>query len=138
MSRENGKPEAQSVAIPPAEWAVAAIGATLVLAALVVLIWDGLYGSHSPPQVSLAVGEIIRVPDGYLVEVQVTNRGAGTAEALGIRGSLARWPQDHSPESAEAELAFLPGRSHRKVGLYFRSDPRKGQLSLYAVGFSDP
>jgi uncharacterized protein (TIGR02588 family) len=137
MSRENGKKQRDSGAIPPAEWAVAALGALLVCAAVGILIWEGFYGSQAPPDITLRVENIQAVSAGYLVKVLAINRGGSTAASLQIRGTLMDG-KGGTRESSEAKLDYLPGQSHGRLGLYFRSDPRQGQLLLYATGFQEP
>ena len=41
-------------------------------------------------------------------------------------------------ETAEAVFDYVPAHSTRKGGLYFKDDPRTGQLTLTAKGYIDP
>jgi uncharacterized protein (TIGR02588 family) len=139
MSREiGGTANRETGAIPPAEWAVAAVGLVLVIAVVSILSWENLRGRGKPPDIRLSIDQIqTSSSGGFLVQVEVENAGEETASGLKVRGMLDN-EQASVQESAEAELDFLPGASKRKVGLYFRSDPRQGHLTLFASGYQEP
>lgn len=120
--------------IPPVEWAVAALGAVLLVAMLWVLVARG--GGDRPPDVVLRAADVHRVTAGWLVDVEVENRGDRTASALLLEGRVLR---GGAPVArAEAELDHLPGHSVRRVGLYLDVDPASGTLEVRPVGFAAP
>jgi uncharacterized protein (TIGR02588 family) len=35
-------------------------------------------------------------------------------------------------------IAYVPGESVRRAGLFFKNDPRKHELRVRALGYADP
>jgi uncharacterized protein (TIGR02588 family) len=122
--------------IPVTEWVVAAIGAALVAATIGYLVWLALSRDEAPPDVRVAQTGVVALQDGWLVTFRATNAGATAAAELLIEGELAG---DAGPvETSEATIDYLPPRSEREGGLFFRRDPRDHELHLRAKGYVNP
>ena len=131
---KNKKKEAE---IPAAEWIVAALGALIVVAALATLVVDVVSNDKSAPRITIAVDSVVPSGGAHLVAVSAHNRGGGTAAELKVEATLV--DEDGSPvERSEASLDYLPQRSVRRLGLYFRGDPRRYRIDVRPVGYQEP
>ena len=134
-SKPASKPAARTAArpkVPMLEWAAAAIGLVLALTVIGVILTEALQGEDTPPALTVHASSIEAFDGGYTVEVEVKNAGSRTASAVVIEGEL------NGSEIAEATIDYVPARSAAKGGLVFRSDPRAGDLKLYAKGYVEP
>ncbi|MGH8496417.1 MAG: hypothetical protein ACREVN_09825 [Gammaproteobacteria bacterium] len=121
---------------PPAEWIVGAIGLVLVVAVIVVLMREAVRNDTSPPSVSASVIGIHPQPEGYLVQIRVTNAGGTTVSALTVEGRLMNGSRE--VEAGEATIDYVPAHSQRKAGLFFSRDPRSLELELRPTGYQEP
>jgi uncharacterized protein (TIGR02588 family) len=122
--------------IPVTEWVVAAIGAVLVAATIGYLVWLALSRDEAPPDVRVAAAGVVALQNGWLVKFRATNAGATAAAELLIEGELVG--EGGPVETSEATIDYLPPRSEREGGLFFRRDPRRHELHLRAKGYVDP
>jgi uncharacterized protein (TIGR02588 family) len=122
--------------IPLAEWAAAAVGLMIVLAALALLVIEAVRGSGSPPDIQVSVLAVESQENTYLVRFRITNRGGSTAAQLVIEGALTL--QDGVTERRQVTLDYVPARSMRGGGLFFTSDPSKGHFGVRAIGYQEP
>lgn len=134
MSEE--EPRGHAHGISRWEWLVAALGLSMLVATIWILLAARFDLPRRPPDVAVRVREVVRVSNGWLVRIEAENAGDETAAGLRIQGALAR--AGAAPEQAETQLDFLPGRSTRRAGLFFAADPRAGRLELRAVSFQEP
>jgi uncharacterized protein (TIGR02588 family) len=132
-------PGAGSERISKWEWATAALGVVLVVAAVGALLYEGLARPTPPPDVTVRVERVLPVRAGFLLEFVAVNRGSETAAGLTVRGELrARGAGAPALETREAALDYLPGRSERKGGLFYARDPRTHAVTLQALGYQEP
>ena len=117
---------------PLIEWLIGGLGALLFSAIIAVLAASALGGGDAPPDVRLRVDAISVVRGGYLVEFTAENSGDRVAADVEIAAALT------GGESARAHFDYLPPHASRRGGVFFRSDPRAGELTLSAQGYSDP
>jgi uncharacterized protein (TIGR02588 family) len=130
-------PAAATGEAPPFwEWVAAAIGLLLVLACMGYLGLQALRGDAGTPDPVVELVEVREQGGQFLARVRVSNRSRGTAEALVIAGELRQDGQ--VLERSEMEFEFLPGVSAREGGLFFRHDPRRGELRLAPVSYRAP
>lgn len=131
-------PEGRDDGAPPlSEWIAAAIGLLLVLACAGVLGWHAWQGEEGPPDPSLQVGGIDALPGGgFIVRLQVRNKGSQAAADLHVSGELRSG--DGAPQRSQALIDHVPAGSSREAGLYFTQDPRQGRLSVRAEGYRKP
>lgn len=118
------------------EHIVAFIGLILVLGSLGFLLYQGIWGDNSPPDVIVELAEVRDSGDDYLVEFKARNEGGTTAAEVRIAATLTR--DGHQVEETEASLDYVPAGSERRGGLFFRNDPRAGELELRASGYQIP
>jgi uncharacterized protein (TIGR02588 family) len=134
-----GRPDRPRISDPDPplwEWAVAALGAVVLLAVLGFLAWETWRLDHSPPDPRLSVEKVVEQPGSrYLVIVRAENRGSQAAASLKISGRLRA---GGTVESSDTEFQYLPGASHREAGLFFTHDPRGGELTLSVESYQQP
>ena len=123
---------------PPSwEWAVAALGAVVLLAVVGFLAWETWRLDHSPPDPRLSVEKVVEQPGPrYLVIVRAENRGSQPAAALKVSGRQRAG--DATVETSDTEFQYLPGASKRRAGLFFTHDPRRGELTLSVESYQQP
>jgi uncharacterized protein (TIGR02588 family) len=118
------------------EWLVAALGLVLVLTTVTYLLVQAMRGPAVPPDVVVRVDSIAPTSaGGYLVQFRAANAGDETAAGLTVVGEL----RDASGvETSRTPLDYLPGHSERGGGLFFRRDPRRATVRLWAEGYQEP
>ena len=122
--------------IPPLEWAVGALGALIVALVVGFLLYQGLAGDASPPEIHVEIKSIAAVRDGFRVQLEARNVGGEAAAQVTIEGVLSR--PGAEPERSAVTLGYLPAHSERGGGLFFSTDPRAGELSVRARSYEDP
>ena len=120
----------------PLEWALAALGGVIVAAALAFLIYEGIAGDRSAPDIKIEIKESAPVRNGYRVRFEAMNEGGEAAANVIIEGELAKG--ETSVETSEASIGYLPAHSERGGGLFFNRDPRSFELRVRARGYEDP
>jgi uncharacterized protein (TIGR02588 family) len=120
---------------PPLEWAAGAFGALVFCGMLGVLISTGLSGADNPPSISVDVERVVATENGYLLEFAAYNEGDVTAAAVEI---VAELKAGGEMQERRARFDYLPPRSERRGGFFFETDPRQGDLRVYADGYNDP
>lgn len=121
------------------EWTVAALGALLVASCIGYLAWLAFAARDPARVVDPRVHVLAIEPTGggqFHVRVQVHNAGAVPAAALKVAGQLREGGR--VVEEAETEFEFLPAQATREAGLFFRQDPRRGELALFARSHQAP
>ena len=118
------------------EWVAAAVSTVLVLAVVGYLLYDAVARPQTPPSVQVRADTVLQADGLWLVRFRATNHGHQTAADLKVEGALMR--ADSSVETSEAVLDYVPGRSVRRGGLFFRHDPRAYRLELRALGYQEP
>lgn len=119
------------------EWAAAALGLLLVLAAAGYLVYEGVSAPDGPPDVTVRADTIVPVHGGWLVRFTARNEGGSTAAGATIQGVLT----DDGAREVEREhtvIDYLPRGSARRGGLVFRADPRRDRLELRLTAFEAP
>jgi uncharacterized protein (TIGR02588 family) len=136
--RRAGKtpPEERTGTTTPLEWVAALLGLVVVLAALVVLVHQALLGGDGPPVIATEVTAVERGGGSYRVEVRVVNRGGRTAAQLKIEGTIEG--PGGVPETSDTVIDYLPAHSTQPINLLFTRDPRRAQLAVRVVSFTDP
>jgi uncharacterized protein (TIGR02588 family) len=132
-----GKPQEHSAEpASPWEWAVAALGAILLAGAIGYMAYFAIGKNSEPPAIVITQRAITPSGSGYLVLVDIANRGNSTAASLTIAGELKRGGS--TIETRRVTLDYLPRHSERRTGLFFTKDPNRFQLELYPVGYTEP
>jgi len=118
------------------EWIVAIVSATLVLALLGYLIYDGTRWPRTPPDVTVEVHSIQKAGSGYMVLFRARNNGRITAAEVVVEGELEA--DSGKVERSETTIDYVPARGEQRGGLYFSGDPQRSRLRLRAHGYRDP
>jgi uncharacterized protein (TIGR02588 family) len=118
------------------EWVAAAVSTLLVLFVIGTMLYDALARPQTPPSVRVQADTVLQADGLWLVRFRARNHGHETAAAVKVQGELMRGAQ--SVETSEAVLDYVPGRSVRHGGLFFRHDPRTFRLELRALGYQEP
>ena len=128
------KPSA--TAIPPLEWAAAAVGFALVCGVLGVMVWLGLTRGDAPAEVSVRAEVVAPAAGGYVVTIRAINTGGTTAADVMVEGELRG--AGGVAETSTMTFKYLAPHSERRGGLFFEKDPRQFKLELRAKGYESP
>ena len=132
--QESSEDEGQRPAISPAEWIAVGISAAIVVGAVVTLLLHAPR-DRTPPDLVVTVDHVDPVTAGFLVRFTVENKGGTTAAHVVVRGESRGSAEGEDPE---AVFDYVPDGSQRRGGLLFKTDPRRGALTLRAVGYREP
>jgi uncharacterized protein (TIGR02588 family) len=122
--------------IPIVEWVFAGFGAALVLAAIAILLHSAATSPPSAPRLSVRVTSIEPAGEQFVVLLEAFNEGGSTAADARIEAELRQ--NGSIIERSETTLDFIPPKSRRRAGVFFRQDPRRSHLTLRAAGYRDP
>ncbi len=120
----------------PLEWLTAALGAVLVLGTVGIMLYGALRNSPAPPQIEIAVDQIVETGSGYVVTFTARNRGSTTAAGLVVEGTLRG--ENGEVEQSTVTITYVPSEAREKAGLYFTQDPRRYRLELRPLGYEQP
>jgi uncharacterized protein (TIGR02588 family) len=120
-----------------AEW-VTLSAATLVLTTIVGLVcYTWVSDKHESPILSVTNKEKIREVDGqFYVPFEIINTGGETAESVQIMAELKI--NNEVTETGEQQIDFLSSSEKEEGAFVFRTDPRKGQLTLRVASYKSP
>jgi uncharacterized protein (TIGR02588 family) len=122
--------------IPRGEWIAAAIGATLVVAAISILVYHAATSANSPPRLTVRAVSTGSAGEQFLVQIEVENHGGSTAAGVTVEAELL--DRGAVIERSEATLEFVPPASTQRAGVFFSRDPRRSELKLRASGYHEP
>lgn len=122
--------------IPALEWVISGIGLVIVAAAIGVLLYEAIAGDKSPPDVKLNVQSIAQRESGFLVKVRAENIGGEPAAQVDVSAELVE--QGKVVETNGTQFDHLPPRSEKEAGVFFKRDPRQGEIRLRAHGYQEP
>lgn len=119
------------------EWVMAIAGGIIAVGLLGLIAWEAVSGGdQGPPLVELRLERVTSTSAGYVVEIAARNRGARTAAALEIEGTLRS--DGETVETSHAVLDYLPGKSRRNLGLIFTRNPARHRLEVRPTGYQEP
>jgi uncharacterized protein (TIGR02588 family) len=119
------------------EWVIAAAGAAITIAAIGLMVSEGLEHSEGEvPDVVVKADSIVEVSAGYVLVFSAINEGDATAAAVQVTGTL--FADTGIVEERSTTMDFVPTRSQRGGGLIFRLDPRAFRVTLRAEGYQKP
>jgi uncharacterized protein (TIGR02588 family) len=121
---------------PTWEWAVAGIGTVLLVGTLGFLAYEALQSDDGPPVPRVRVTSVDAHPSGFVARFSVENESRATAGNLRITGVLLQ--DGKEVERSATEFLFVPGRSAREGGLFFRRDPRLHALEVRPESYQKP
>lgn len=117
------------------EWVAGAIGLVMVLASVGYLARAALQPA-TPPRVAIVVDSVSAGGGMHVVHFTALNEGRATAASVTVEGELSTG--SGTPVRSTTTVDFVPAGSSRSGGLYFRDDPRRGQLVVRALGYAEP
>ncbi len=122
--------------IPPAEWAVAGLGAILVMATIAMLIFGSTQMTSGVPQLRVRVDSVVDAGGGaWVARFTALNRGNSTAADVVLEAVVGEGP---GRQASTVTIDYLPPRSERTGGFLFSRDPGLGPIEARAVGYRDP
>lgn len=129
----------QAGAGPWWEQAIGGVGVLLVLGLLAFLLYEA-WQPATPPEIVVSVQRVLSVEGGYLVELEARNEGESTAATVEVEGTLTAPDDPHAAAVATSSLTFdyLPSKSTRRGGLFFKEDPAQYTLEVRALGYVEP
>lgn len=117
-----------------AERTVAVVGLLIFGGMLAVLVYYGLQPT-TPPDLQVRLGEVQKLGERYHAEVVARNEGSETAASTQVVGRLSG---TRGKEAAVITFDYIPPASESRGGMYFRSDPRQGELRFDVAGYRSP
>jgi uncharacterized protein (TIGR02588 family) len=127
---------ARNSATPALEWLLGAIGAALLLAAVALLVRDGLNRTQRPGVVEARVLDVARAGTAFVVRFELRNSGDETLSNLRVTARLA--DGDSVIETASTTIDYLPAHSTHAGGFYLRHDPDRYTLAIAPEGYQVP
>lgn len=115
---------------------VGLLGLMLICGTIIFLLWSAPRTDEEALDFSFTVHEAMALGSRFLVLLDVRNTGDHTASELGLEARLS--PQQGDTESVEMTIAYLAAGSTQRVGIYFDTDPRDGNLEFRALGYQKP
>ena len=100
------------------------------------MLYQHFAEDRTPPLVAIEVQSVVPSGDGYVVTIDVTNRGSAVASGLVIEGVLNDTAT--AVETSTITIDYVPSGSHRQAGLYFSRDPGRFNLQIRPKGYVDP
>ena len=134
--RDRDDKKKTSPEIPPLEWVVSALGLLIVACAVGVLLYEGIAGDKSPPDITLTVQSIDPRQNGFLVKIHAENIGGEPAARVDILAELMEG--EKVVETCGTQFEHLPPRSKREAGVFFQRDPRQTKIRLQTKGYEEP
>lgn len=126
----------KSDGIPAWSWGVAALGLMLVAGSTGFMLYRGLTGNSSPPNLVIEVDRVWVRGSDFLVPITITNTGESVAAGLVVEGLVG--PAATPLETSSVTIDYVPSRSTRRASLIFKHDPRRFGLRVQAKGYAVP
>lgn len=119
-------------AVPPLEWAAAAIGLLVAVALLGLIGREALGGSGDElPVLEVRLLGIEPAGTGCVAQFEVANRSGRTAAAVQVEGKAGG-------EQSQAAIDYVPGHSRARGGLVFSGKPGRKPVEVRVTGFQLP
>jgi uncharacterized protein (TIGR02588 family) len=116
-----------------AEWISLAISSIIVLALFALVIFHRVSSGDAPATLALKAltGSVRQVDQSFYLPIEVTNKGAKTAEGVRVEGRQQN-------EIKSFEIDFLDGEESAAGVLIFSQDPRIHPTTVSVVSFREP
>ncbi|GLK79596.1 TIGR02588 family protein [Methylopila turkensis] len=134
MADTESRPQKPEVA--RVEWAVGALGATIVIAVLGVLAYEAAVYRDGAPALVAQVVDVTATEAGHVVRFRTENHGPSTAAEVVVRATLTQG--DRTLEEVETTLDYVARKSSREAGVIFKADPATATLDLRATAYRKP
>jgi uncharacterized protein (TIGR02588 family) len=120
--------------IPAWEWAIAAMGAGIVLGAIAFFAVQTVR-PVGQPRFTVGTDSIFTSGAQHVMMIEVKNHGR-TGSNVMVEGTLT--DRNREVERAEVMLPFVPARSQQSAVLLFSSDPRMHKVRVSVTSFTEP
>lgn len=114
----------------------ASIGLLLVLSSVGFILFQGIWGNETPPDVQISIESIQPVSTGYLVKFTSKNEGGSSLAGVVVQAQLTKG--EDKIETSQTTIEFLPANSLRKGGFFFRNNPKMFRLEARTLGYQEP
>lgn len=131
--RRDRDPVTFDSATPPAEWALAAVGAVFACVILGLLVIQAVARPDTPPQLSTQTTRVTERSATYFVEGEVTNSGGTAASNIQVEGRLS--VNGRLVDQARVDVDYVPAGASESFILAFSRDPAAGRLVVAPTGF---
>jgi len=118
------------------EWLTGLVSAALIATLIGYVGWNALTEQMEPPEFAIEATGMERMTGGYRITFDIENRANSTAAAVVVRGELLRG--EESVETVDVTFDYVPGESQSSGAILFTTDPGSAQLTLRAIGYTDP
>ena len=118
------------------EWVTGVVSTLLVLILLGWIGREALVADSRPPELSIVIEQVQQIQGLYRVDILLRNAGEKTAAAVHVVGNTML--SDGSSELAGVTFDYAPAQSQTKGALFFRKDPRRGNVTIIPVGYTEP
>lgn len=118
------------------EWLTGLVSTALIATLIGYVGWNALTEQMEPPEFAIEATGMERMTGGYRITFDIENRANSTAAAVVVRGELLRG--EESVETVDVTFDYVPGESQSSGAILFTTDPGSAQLTLHAVGYTDP
>ena len=118
------------------EWLTGLVSAALIATLIGYVGWNAATDVMVPPEFAIEATGMERMTGGYRITFDIENRANTSAAAVIVRGELLRG--DESVESVDVTFDYVPGESQSSGAILFSTDPGSAQLTLRAIGYTDP
>ncbi|MCA1968164.1 MAG: TIGR02588 family protein [Rhizobium sp.] len=118
------------------EWLTGLVSAALIATLIGYVGWNALTEQMEPPKFAIEATGMERMTGGYRITFDIENRANSTAAAVVVRGELLRG--EESVETVDVTFDYVPGESQSSGAILFTTDPGSAQLTLRAIGYTDP
>ncbi|WP_154721546.1 TIGR02588 family protein [Ciceribacter sp. T2.26MG-112.2] len=118
------------------EWLTGLVSAALIATLIGYVGWNALTEQMDPPEFAIEATGMERMTGGYRITFDIENRANSTAAAVVVRGELLRG--EESVETVDVTFDYVPGESQSSGAILFTTDPGSAQLTLRAIGYTDP
>jgi uncharacterized protein (TIGR02588 family) len=118
------------------EWLTGFVSAALIATLIGYVGWNALTERMEPPEFAIEATGMERMTGGYRITFDIENRANTTAAAVVVRGELVRG--EESVETVDVTFDYVPGESQSSGAILFTTDPGSAQLTLRAIGYTDP
>ncbi|MBW3605992.1 MAG: FxLYD domain-containing protein [Actinobacteria bacterium] len=131
--RRDWDPVTFDSATPPAEWALAAIGAVFACVIIALLVVQALARPDTLPQLSTQTTRVTERGDQYVVVGEVTNTGGTAASNVQVEGRVI--VDGSQVDQAGVQVDYVPAGASESFILVFSRDPTDGRLVVAPTGF---
>ena len=118
------------------EWLTGVVSALLVTGLIAWIAFEAATRENTPPDLSIRILSTEKFASGYRVDFEIVNAASTTAAGVGVRGEI----RENGAVIDDAEITFdyVPAEAQAGGALMFATDPAGRDLSIRAIGFTDP